>query len=55
MHPIDNQPDEILIVEELAAYLQIRKSTLYKPVREDKIPCQKIDRHWRFRNQAIDR
>jgi excisionase family DNA binding protein len=55
VHPIDKQPDDILIVEELAAYLQIRKSTLYKHVREGKIPYQKIDRHWRFRNEAIDR
>jgi len=38
----------------LAAYLKIPKSTLYKLVREGKIPSQKIGRHWRFRKGAID-
>jgi excisionase family DNA binding protein len=35
--------------------LKIPKSTLYKIVREGKIPCQKVGRHWRFRKAAIDR
>jgi excisionase family DNA binding protein len=39
----------------LSAYLKIPKSTLYKLVREGKVPCQKIGRHWRFRKEAIDR
>ena len=45
---------DILTIEELAAYLKIPKSTLYKLVREGKIPSQKIGRHWRFRKGAID-
>lgn len=46
---------EILTIDELAAYLKISKSTLYKLVREGKIPSQKVGRHWRFRKEAIDR
>lgn len=46
---------EVLTIEELAAYLKIPKSTLYKVVREGKIPSQKVGRHWRFRKEAIDR
>lgn len=45
----------VLTIEELALYLKIPKSTLYKVVREGKIPSQKIGRHWRFRKGAIDR
>ena len=45
---------DILTIEELAAYLKIPKSTLYKLVREGKIPSRKIGRHWRFRKGAID-
>ncbi len=45
---------DVLTIEELAAYLKISKSTLYKLVREGKIPSQKIGRHWRFRKAAID-
>lgn len=45
---------DVLTIEELAAYLKIPKSTLYKLVREGNIPSQKIGRHWRFRKGAID-
>ncbi|OPY78422.1 MAG: Helix-turn-helix domain protein [Syntrophorhabdus sp. PtaU1.Bin153] len=45
----------VLTLDELSAYLKISKSTLYKIVREGKIPCQKVGRHWRFRKAAIDR
>jgi excisionase family DNA binding protein len=47
--------NEVLTLEELSAYLRISKSTLYKLVREGKIPSQKIGRNWRFRKEAIDR
>jgi excisionase family DNA binding protein len=46
--------DYVLNIEELAAYLKIPKSTLYKVVREGRIPSQKVGRHWRFRKGAID-
>ena len=51
---MDRMPDEVLTIEELASYLKVPKSTLYKLVREGKVPCQKIGRHWRFRKAAID-
>lgn len=51
---MEGKPGDILTIQELAVYLKIPKSTLYKLVREGKIPSQKIGRHWRFRKQAID-
>ena len=51
----ENRPGEILTLEELSSYLKIPKSTIYKLVREGRIPAQKVGRHWRFRKQAIDR
>ena len=45
---------DVLTIEELAAYLKIPKSTLYKLVRKGRIPSQKIGQHWRFRKGAID-
>ena len=47
--------DDVLTIGELSAYLKVSKSTLYKLVREGKVPCQKVGRHWRFRKDAIDR
>lgn len=52
---MDEKPGDVLTIKELSAYLKIPKSTLYKLVREGKIPSQKIGRHWRFRKRAIDR
>ena len=52
---MDEKLDDVLTIKELSAYLKIPKSTLYKLVREGKIPSQKIGRHWRFRKRAIDR
>ncbi len=51
---MEEKPSDVLTIDELAAYLKISKSTLYKLVREGKIPSQKIGKHWRFRKGAID-
>ena len=45
----------VLTVEELADYLRIPKSSVYKLAQEDRIPCQKVGRHWRFHLGAIER
>lgn len=45
----------VLTVDELAEYLKIPKSTLYKLAQEGKIPGQKVGRHWRFRKETVDR
>ena len=47
--------DEIMTLEEMAGYLKIGKSTLYKMVREDKIPVVKIANQWRFRKEDIEK
>lgn len=44
----------IMTLKELAVYLKIPESTLYKIVREGGIPAQKIGKHWRFNRVAID-
>ena len=50
----ENKPGAILTVDEISDYLKIPRSTIYKLVREGKIPAQKIGRHWRFRKEAVD-
>jgi len=52
---MEEATDSVFTIDELAAYLKIPKSTIYKIVREGKIPSQKIGRHWRFRKFTIDR
>jgi len=48
-----NKSDDVFNIDELAVYLRIPKSTVYKLVREGKIPAQKVGRHWRFHKEAI--
>jgi excisionase family DNA binding protein len=45
----------VMTVDELADYLRIPKSSVYKLAQEDRIPCQKVGRHWRFHRRAIER
>lgn len=52
---MDERLGDVLTIDELAAYLKVPRSTLYKVVREGKIPSQKIGCHWRFRKGTIDR
>ncbi len=50
-----SERDAVLTIDELADYLKIAKSTLYKLAQQGRIPAQKVGRHWRFRKAAIDR
>ena len=46
--------DQVFTIQELSKYLRIAESSLYKLVREGKIPGQKIGKTWRFYKPAID-
>ncbi len=46
---------DVLTIDELAEYLKISKSTLYKLAQDGKLPGQKVGRHWRFHRETIDR
>lgn len=47
--------DTVMTIEDLAVYLKLSKSTLYKLCAEGKVPGQKVGRHWRFHKAVIDR
>jgi excisionase family DNA binding protein len=44
-----------MTIDDLAAYLQVSKSSLYKLAQGGKIPGQKVGKHWRFHRETIDR
>ncbi|MDQ0289495.1 helix-turn-helix domain-containing protein [Oligosphaera ethanolica] len=48
------EPDEVMSIGELAEYLKISRSTLYKLVQEGRLPGQKLGKRWRFHKDAID-
>ena len=45
---------DVLTIGQLADYLQISKSTIYKLVQGGRLPGQKAGRQWRFHRLAID-
>jgi excisionase family DNA binding protein len=47
--------DQVLTLQELSLYIKIAESSVYKLVREGKIPGQKVGKSWRFYKPAIDR
>lgn len=49
------QTDTVMTIGELAEYLKLSRSTLYKLCQEGKVPGQKVGRHWRFHKAVIDR
>ena len=46
---------EVMTIDELAEYLKVSKSSLYKLAQQGKVPGQKVGKHWRFSRQAIDK
>ena len=48
------QLSTVLTIDDLAEYLKISKSTLYKLAQEGALPGQKVGRHWRFHRDAVD-
>ena len=51
---MNTQPESVLTIDDLADYLQVSKSTLYKLAQGGKVPGQKVGKHWRFRKETID-
>ena len=49
-----NAPDEIMTVEEVAAYLKLSPGTIYNKVSRDEIPFLKLGGAVRFRRSEID-
>ena len=49
-----NPSDEIFNVASLARYLHCHRATVYRLLREKKIPAFKLGSDWRFMRSAID-
>ena len=45
---------DVMTIDQLAEYLQIPKSTIYKLVQDGKVPGKKVGRQWRFHREAVD-
>jgi excisionase family DNA binding protein len=48
-------PTKVMTVREVAAYLSVHPSTIYRLLRQNQIPAFRIGGDWRFNIEAIDR
>ena len=46
--------DRWLSVDEIAAYLGVKRDTVYKWISRNKMPAHKVGRLWKFRKEEID-
>jgi len=46
--------DRWLSVDDIAAYLGIKRETIYKWLAEKNMPAHKVGRLWKFRKDEID-
>ncbi len=49
--PVDN---DIMTLEEVAAYLRLKPQTIYTWAQEKKIPAAKLGKEWRFKKSIVD-
>lgn len=49
-----DQPDEILTIDEVAAYLKASKRTVYRLAAIGELPAFKLGGTWRFRRGDLD-
>ncbi len=53
--PKSNTPPHVLTVRELAGYLRIHQATVYRLLREQKLPAFRVGSDWRFNREEIER
>jgi excisionase family DNA binding protein len=50
-----NEMDAILTVQNVAEYLRLHPSTIYRLVKTKRLPAFKIGSDWHFNRESIDR
>lgn len=52
---MDKTQNDVLTVNDVAEYLRITKSSVYKLASESRLPFRKVDRQWIFHRDLIER
>lgn len=47
-------PDEVMTVKEVADYLRLAESTVYRLVKKGSLPGRKLGGNWRFSRKGLD-
>jgi len=51
---MDDEVNDILNMDQAAAFLNMAKSSLYVLAQKGKVPCQKMGRRWMFSRVALE-
>ena len=51
---VEERRPTIMTLDEVAKYLRVHKSTVYRMAREGTIPSTKVANQWRFKKVRID-
>ena len=49
-----NEDHEFMTVKEVSEYLRVSRASIYRLVKERKIPVSRIGKHFRFRKRTIE-
>ena len=49
-----NEDRGFMTVQEVSEYLRVSRASIYRLVKERKIPVSRIGKHFRFRKRTID-
>ena len=55
MHEQIDKESRMMTTNEVAKYLRVSRATVYRLVKQRKIPVSRISKHLRFRRASIDR
>lgn len=48
-------PSKVLTVQEVSKYLRVHRSTIYRLLKQRRLPAFRVGSDWRFNIEAIDR
>jgi excisionase family DNA binding protein len=51
---VPRRSSELLTIQEVARYLNVNRFTVYRLIRQKKIPAFKVGNQWRFKQEMID-
>jgi excisionase family DNA binding protein len=51
---VEDRRPRIMTIDEVARYLRVNRSTIYRFIKVGEIPAFKVGNQWRFRKDSID-
>jgi excisionase family DNA binding protein len=50
-----NERPQVLTLDDVAEYLRVHPSTIYRLLKKKQLPAFKLGRDWRFNRESLDR